>query len=58
MLKMSFLLRRDNAVNRALELTQVLKSPRDAEPILTLSAATSGESFKLAYKAQYLVAGL
>lgn len=58
MLKMSFLLRRDNPVNRALELTQVLKSPRDAEPILTLSAATSGESFKLAYKAPYLVAGL
>lgn len=54
---LSILLDRDNPLNRSVELTQILTSPKDAQPVLTLFAKKGGQTLGISYQAPYLVHG-
>lgn len=54
---LSIVLNKNNPLNRSVELTQILTSPKDAQPVLTLSSTTDGKKLSLSYRAPYLVHG-
>ncbi|MFT5487416.1 MAG: hypothetical protein ACI9MU_002334, partial [Alphaproteobacteria bacterium] len=54
---LSVVLNRDNPINNTVELTQILKSPKDAQPVLTLTSASGGKALSLSYQTPYIVNG-
>jgi len=49
-------LKRNNAISRLIAQTQILKSPTDAQPVLTLSGSTAGGEVGVKYQSKFLFA--
>tara|TARA_R110000868_G_scaffold130670_1_gene340399 strand:+ start:827 stop:3790 length:2964 start_codon:yes stop_codon:yes gene_type:complete len=54
---LSFLVKIDNPLNRLVEATKILTSPKNAQPVLTLSSTTDSKDMSVSYRAPYLVQG-